>query len=116
MWELAPKKIPEGDAWIDHSSVELKRRQEENICSTECLVINEISRVMTTVLSLMSQVAGRAHNVDYTVPFGGLSMVLLEGFHQFSLVGNLQMSLYSLPKLDWIKNGIDNWQEYILPI
>lgn len=65
---LPPKKIPDGEDWMDHSSKELKKRQEENIGSTLTLVIDKISMLMTTVLALILQVAGRVYNVDSTMP------------------------------------------------
>ena len=101
---IPAKKIPQEDDWMDSSSKAIKQRREENIAPIEWLAVDEISMMTTSMMALISQVAGKVRNgngaMDSTVPFGGLNLILIGDFHQFEPVANPRSSLYSQPRSD----------------
>lgn len=88
---------------MDGSSDKLKMCQQENILPTLWLAIDEISMAMLHILALLSQVCGKVQphngNVDPTIPFRSINILLLGDFHLFEPVGQKLTALYSKPKL-----------------
>jgi hypothetical protein len=101
---IPAKRTPQEDDWMDNSSKAMKERREENIGPILWLAIDEVSMMTTSIMTLISQVAGKVRNgigtMDSTVPFGGLNLILVGDFHQFEPVANMRSSLYSQPRTD----------------
>jgi hypothetical protein len=50
------------DDWMDSSSKAIKQKREENIQSMLWLMVNEVSMMTMSIMTLISQVAGRVCN------------------------------------------------------
>lgn len=99
-WAGIPaQRNPQSDDWMDSSSKEIRSRREKNIADIQCVAIDEVSMMTTDLVTLTSQVAGKVRSgngdMNSTVPFGGLNVLLMGDFHQFEPVGKRQQALYS---------------------
>jgi hypothetical protein len=98
---LVPCLIPQSHIWLDESSKQIKEHQIKNLQLIQWLAIDKMSMCTLDILTLLSQVARKARvdngNMDATVPFGGLNIILMSDFHQFPLVGATNAMLYCPP-------------------
>ena len=103
-WGGLPTRISgASNDWMDQKSTskDIKMRREQNIVNTLWLAIDEISMLTTETLTHTSQVTGfvktGAGQIDSSILFGGMNVILLGDFHQFPPVANPWAVLYSSP-------------------
>lgn len=95
---LPARKIPQSDIWPDSPGKLMHDRRKTNLVPPQWLAIDEIRMCMLDLLTLLSQVMGKARvrlgTADSTVPFGGLNILIMGDFHQFPPVGHPNNALY----------------------
>ena len=103
-WGGLPTRISgASNDWVDRKSTskDIKTRREQNIVNTLWLAIDEISMLTAETLTHTSQVTGfvktGAGQIDSSILFGGMNVILLGDFHQFPPVANPRAALYSSP-------------------
>ena len=98
-WAALPVVRPCSDKWLTHPGKEVNERRKANIGSTLWLIIDEMSMLTTPLLQHLSRVCGvvRSANdeVEPSVPFGGLSVILTGDFHQFPPIASTGRELYN---------------------
>lgn len=98
-WASLPCIAPSTNKWITHLNKATLRKRKDNIGGVLWLMIDEMSMLTTTQLTLLCQITGFVRaglsTIDSTIPFGGLSIVLLGDFHQFPPVANFSKELYN---------------------
>jgi hypothetical protein len=92
---------PQSDIWPDNPSKHIRERRNTNLQPILWLAIDEMGMCTLDLLTLLSQVAGKARvddgRADATVPFGGLNVIMMGDFHQFPPVGASNAALYCPP-------------------
>ncbi|KIM74273.1 hypothetical protein PILCRDRAFT_92659 [Piloderma croceum F 1598] len=88
---LPPQMNPQSDIWPENPSKYIRERRTKNLQPIEWLAIDEMGMCTLDLLTLLSQVAGKARvdnsRANATVPFRGLNLILIGDFHQFPPVG-----------------------------
>ncbi len=99
-WAALPIKTPVSDKWVTHPTKEIGNRRRRNMENVLWLTIDEKSMMKASQLAHLSQttsfIRGGLHNVDASLPFGGLNVILLGDFHQFPPVASSTKELYNL--------------------
>lgn len=97
-WAALPIITPPTDQWLTHPGPEVKKRRNKNIENALWLTIDEMSMLTTPLVVLLSQAIGMVRSgstsSDASMPFGGLSVVLLGDFHQLPPVAKAKKELY----------------------
>lgn len=98
-WAGIPaRRKPQSDKWVTHPSPAMAERRKNNILYKRLLGVDEMSLLTTDILARLSHVLGVVRTnevlVDSTVPFGGLSILLIGDFHQFPPVAQLKKALF----------------------
>lgn len=99
LWAGIPaRRIPRGDKWAMHPSPEMAERRKNNILTKLILCVDEMSLLTTEVLARLSQVLSvvktNENGMDSTIPFSGMSLLLMGDFHQFPPVAQLKKALF----------------------
>ena len=98
-WAALPITIPRTNKWITHPGKQVENRRRHNMGNTLWLAIDEKSMMTTPLLTLLSQATGTVRsslsNIDPTIAFGGLNVILFGDFHQFPPVANNKRELYN---------------------
>ena len=104
-WAGLPVKPPPTDKWVTHPSKEMACRRKTNMSSILWLTIDEMSMLTAPQLSWLSQVCSVIRTGDFSVepsiPFGGISVVLLGDMHQFPPIANTNKELYNSSPIDY---------------
>ena len=103
-WAGLPVKPPHTDKWVTHPSKEMVRRRKTNMSSILWLTVDEMSMLTTPQLSWLSQITSflctDTFSSEPSIPFGGISMVLLGDMHQFPPIANTNKELYNRFPID----------------
>lgn len=98
-WAALPVFTPRSDKWLTHPSKEVNERRKSNMTNVLWVIIDEMSMLTTPLLQLFSRVCGVVRSADGDVqpslPFGGLSVILTGDFHQFPPVATSGKELYN---------------------
>ena len=98
-WAGIPIKTPKSNQWATHPRPDMADCRRANILGKLLLTVNEMSLLMTDNLLLILQVTSIIKSInpsiDSTIPFGGLSIVMIGDFHQFPPVGKANRVLFS---------------------
>lgn len=98
-WAGLPIKTPPTHKWVTHPSKEMGRRRKTNMSSILWLTVDEMSMLTAPQLAWLSQVTSiirtGAFSTEPSIPFGGMSVVLLGDMHQFPPIANTNRELYS---------------------
>ena len=99
-----PIKTPPTHKWVTHPSREMAHRQKKNMSLVLWLTINEMSMLTAPQLPWLSQVTSILCTGDFStepsIPFGGLSVILLGDMHQFPPITNTNKELYNHAPLE----------------
>ena len=97
-WAAIPVNPPSTDNWLTHPSKRIGKRRQDNIGNIQWLTIDEKSMLTTPNLHLLSKIMGIVrsglHTIQPSLPFGGVSTILLGNFHQFPPVTSKRNALY----------------------
>ena len=97
-WAALPLIPPSTDNWLTHPSKRIEKRRQDNIGNVMWLTIDEKSMLTTPNLLLLSKTMGIVRSglqsIQPSIPFGGVSTILLGDFHQFPPVRMTQQALY----------------------
>ena len=97
-WAALPIVPPTSKKWVTHPSREVKTRRQNNMENVLWLTIDEMSMLTSPWLLYLSQATGMVRTgiaaEDASIPFGGLSVVLLGDFHQLPPVAKGKTELY----------------------
>ena len=104
-WAGLPVKLPPTNKWVTHPSKEMARRRKTNMSSILWLTVDEMSMLTALQLSWLSQVTSilctGIFSVKPSVPFGGVSVILLGDMHQFPPIANMNKELYNSSPSDY---------------
>jgi len=102
-WVTIPggKGLPRSDSWINHPSADTAHQHYANMHDKWVLLVNETSMMTLDFLWLISQVVTTFQAGDglspsiITLPFAGLTMILIGDFHQFPPISSVHCALFS---------------------
>jgi hypothetical protein len=102
-WATIPggKGLPRSDSWINRPSADTAHRRYANMHDKWVLLVDETSMMTLDFLWLVSQVVTAFRAGDglspsiVTLPFAGLTVILIGDFHQFPPIGSVHRALFS---------------------
>ena len=98
-WAGLPIKMPLTHKWVTHPSKEMGCWRKTNMSSILWLTVDEMSMLTALQLAWLSQVTSiictGIFSTEPSIPFRGISIVLLGDLHQFPPIANTNREQYS---------------------